>query len=196
MAEMESLDIPVRLTFHNMERSEHLAHQAELQARKLERFKDQIIDVRILLDAAHKGSQSTDFLVKVEVSLRGGTVVGQAEGRPHHALDNQDAYKILREAFDNTLRRLDAHIAKHHKPVKPPRDIDQRRGTVTRIDPERGNGMLETDQGQSLFFHAHAVKGETLADLAPGMVVTYTVAEAVGAYGPEAASVSRVVGGG
>jgi cold shock CspA family protein len=55
--------------------------------------------------------------------------------------------------------------------------------------------MLETQSGQSLFFQDTAVKGETLADLEPGMEVTYVLAAAEGAYGPEAKEVARVVGG-
>lgn len=196
MVKHANLDLPIQITFHNMDRSDHLEYLAREQAQKLARFQDWLIDVRILLDAAHKGSQSTDFLVKVETSLRGSTVVGQSQGRPHHALDNQDAYKILREAFDNTVRRLDAHLGKHHKPAKAPHDGAARRGTVKRVDPDQGTGMLETDQGQSLFFQAGAVKGETITTLAPGMEVTFTIAEAIGAYGPEAESVSRIVGGG
>ena len=39
------------------------------------------------------------------------------------------------------------------------------------------------------------MKGETLADLEPGMEVTYALAQAEGAYGPEAKEVTRIVGG-
>jgi cold shock CspA family protein len=194
MTETDALDIPLEIAFQQMERSEHIEHQVRRQARKLERFRNTLIDARVVVEAAHKGSQSTDMEVKVEVSVPGTMIVGTAHGRPHLAVDNADAYGFIHQAFDHAVRQLDAYIDKHHHPTKAPAGR-RRQGKVTRLDPERGTGILETETGQSLFFQDSAVEGEALSALAVGMTVTYTVAEAEGAYGPEAATVTRVVGG-
>lgn len=194
MANGDAIDMPIEIAFHNMDHSDHIEHQVLRQVKKLERFRDPIVGVRVVVEAAHKGSQSTDLEVKVEVKVPGNLIVGKAHGRPHGAVDNADAYGFIREAVDNTVRRLESYIGKHFEPTKVPAG-ETRQARITRIDSERGTGMLETERGQSLFFDAAAVKGEELKALDVGMTVTYTVAEAQGAYGPEAATVSRVVGG-
>jgi ribosome-associated translation inhibitor RaiA len=196
-AQDEDLQLPLDIAFHGMDSSDHLRHQVLKQARKLERFAKHITGVRVVLEAQHKQTSKSALHVKVEVSVPGKMLVGQKEGRPHESLQHADIYSVITEAFEVAHRRveeyIDKHFDHHHKQQHPA--AGQPRGTVTRVDTERGHGMLETETGQSLFFQDMAVKGGTLADLEPGMEVTYALAEAEGAYGPEAREVTRVVGG-
>ena len=193
----DELQLPLDIAFHGMESSAHIEHQVRRQAKKLERFQDKITHIRVAVESAHKGSVKAQLAVKVEVSIPGKMIVGQREGRPHEAVEHSDVYGVIREAFEVTVRRLEDYAGKHFNPQKAAAgsERDHRRATITRVDTERGHGMLETDSGQSLFFHAAAVKGDDLGALEPGMEVTYSLAEAEGAYGPEAKLVSRVVGG-
>jgi len=196
MADIEDLQIPMDIAFHGMESSDHLRHQVNRQAKKLERFSRYITNVRVVLEADHKQTSKSTLTVKVEASVPGKTIVGQRERRPHESVDHADVYGVITEAFEVAVRRIeeytDKHFNDHHKHHP---HAGARRATITRVDAERGHGMLETETGQSLFFQATAVKGEDLAALQPGMEVTYALAEAEGAYGPEANSVTRVVGG-
>ena len=194
MDTVDAFDIPLEISFHNMDHSDHIEHQVRRQAAKLQRFKNTLVNVRVAVEAAHKGSQSTDMAVKVEAKVPGSLIVGQSSGRPHHAVDNADAYGFIRDAFDNAVRRIESYIGKHFTPPKT-QVGSARQAKITRIDADKRTGMLETETGQSLFFQAEAVKGEDIISLEPGMAVTYTVARAEGAYGPEAASVARVLGG-
>lgn len=196
MAEMQDLEIPLDISFHGMESSDHLRHQVLRQAKKLERFSRYIVSGRVVLEADHKQTSKSQLQVKVELQVPGKTIVGQRERRPHEAVDHADVYGVIAEAFEVTIRRLeeytDKHFNDHHKHHP---HAGARKATITRVDAERGHGMLETETGQSLFFQAAAVKGEDLNALEPGMEVTYALAEAEGAYGPEANSVTRVIGG-
>jgi cold shock CspA family protein len=192
------LRIPVDIAFHGMDSSDHLRHQVLKQANKLDRFQKHITSVRVVLDADHKQTGKATLHCKVEVSVPGAdTIVGQKEDRPHEAVQHADQYSVITGAFEVAARRVEAYIDKHfdHHHKQPHPAAGQARGTITRVDTERGHGMMETETGQSLFFQDTAVKGETLADLEPGMEVTYALAEAEGAYGPEAREVTRVVGG-
>ena len=163
------LRIPVDIAFHGMDSSDHLRQQVLKQANKLDRFQKHITSVRVVLDADHKQTGKATLHCKVEVSVPGAdTLVAQKEDRPHEAVQHADQYSVINEAFEVAVRR---------------------------VESERGHGMMETETGQSLFFQDTAVKGETLADLEPGMEVTYALATAEGAYGPEAREVTRVVGG-
>lgn len=196
MAEMQDLEIPLDISFHGMESSDHLRHQVLRQAKKLERFSRYIVSGRVVLEADHKQTTKSQLQVKVELQVPGKTIVGQRERRPHEAVDHADVYGVIAETFEVTIRRLeeytDKHFNDHHKHHP---HAGARKATITRVDAERGHGMLETETGQSLFFQAAAVKGEDLNALEPGMEVTYALAEAEGAYGPEASSVTRVIGG-
>ncbi len=193
MAETDELDIPLEIAFVGMESSDHLSHQIKKQAKKLERFRDYIIQMRVALEADHKGSQKTEVNVKVEVSVKGNMLVAKRSGRPHRSVDNADFYGILREAFDVATRQVDAYIGKHFHPVKGVAAAT-RPARITRLDRERRTGILETETGQSLFFQESAVSGEPYESLEEGLEVVYTMAAAEGAYGPEAASVTRAVG--
>jgi cold shock CspA family protein len=196
MADTQDLAFPLDIAFHGMASSDHLRHQVMKQARKLERFQRYITSARVVLEAEHKQSSKSTLHVKVEVHVPGKTIVGDRERRPHESVDHADVYGVIAEVFEVTLRRVeeytDKHFNDHHKHHP---HAGARRATITRVDAARGHGMLETETGQSLFFQASAVKGEELHDLAPGMEVSYAVAPAEGAYGPEASSVTRVVGG-
>lgn len=196
MADTHDLDLPMDIAFHGMESSDTLRNQVNRQARKLERFARYITGVRVVLEADHKQTAKSALNVKVEVSVPGKTIVGQRERRPHESVNHADVYGAISEAFEVTARRIeeytDKHFNDHHKHHP---HAGARRATITRVDAERGHGMLETETGQSLFFQAAAVKGEELTTLEPGMEVTYALAQAEGAYGPEASSVTRVVGG-
>ncbi|MDZ7713442.1 MAG: HPF/RaiA family ribosome-associated protein [Rhodovibrio sp.] len=192
------LNIPVDIAFHGMESSDHLRHQVMKQAQKLDRFHKHITSLRVVLDANHKQTDKATLHCKVEVAVPGAdTLVAQKEDRPHEAVNHADQYSVITEAFEIAVRRVESYVDKHfdHHHKQPHPAAGQARGTVTRVDTERGHGMLETQSGQSLFFQDTAVKGETLADLEPGMEVTYALATAEGAYGPEAKEVTRVVGG-
>jgi cold shock CspA family protein len=196
MADAQDLAFPLDIAFHGMESSDHLRHQVMKQAQKLERFKRYITSARVVLEADHKQTSKSSLHVKVEVHVPGKTIVGNRERRPHEAVDHADVYGVIAEAFEVTMRRVeeytDKHFNDHHKHHP---HAGARKATITRVDSGRGHGMLETETGKSLFFQASAVKGEDLSDLQPGMEVTYALAEAEGAYGPEASSVTRVVGG-
>lgn len=196
MADTQDLDLPLEIAFHGMDSSDHLRHQVERQAKKLQRFRNYITSLRVVLEAEHKQTSKSTLNVKVEAHVPGKTLVGQRERRPHESVDHADVYGVITEAFEVAARRVeeytDKHFNDHHK-HHPHAGV--RRATVTRVDAERGHGMLETESGQSVFFQAAAVKGEDLGDLEPGMEVTYALAQAEGAYGSEADSVTRVVGG-
>ncbi|WP_200343114.1 HPF/RaiA family ribosome-associated protein [Rhodovibrio sodomensis] len=192
------LNVPVDIAFHGMESSDHLRHQVIKQARKLDRLRRHITGVRVVLEADHKQTDKATLHCKVEVSVPGAdTLVAQKEDRPHEAVMHADQYSVINEAFEVAVRRVESYVDKHfdHHHKQPHPASGQARGTITRVDTERGHGMLETQGGQSLFFQDTAVKGETLSDLEPGMEVTYALAAAEGAYGPEAKEVTRVVGG-
>lgn len=194
MAQGKNSEFPLEIAFQGMESTDHIQHQVYKQVRKLERFRERVINVRVVLEAAHKGGTKAELAVRVEVALRGKTIVAQEAGRPHESVYRADTYTIIRDAFDTVVRRIDEYISKHYHPTKP--QVNERqRATVAYIDRVRGVGTLETEAGQSLFFHSAAVSGEDIAALEPGMEVTYSLAEAEGAYGPEAQNVSRVVGG-
>lgn len=193
MDETDALDIPLDIAFVGMDSSEHLAHQIRKQAKKLERFRDYIIHVRVALEAEHKGSQKTEVEVKVEVSVKGNLIVTKRSGRPHRSVDNADFYGIVREAFDVTARQVDTYVGKHFHPVKGVATAT-RPARIARLDRERRTGILETETGQSLFFQESAVTGEPFESLEEGLEVVYTMAVAEGAYGPEAATVTRALG--
>lgn len=108
----ENLEIPVEIAFQGMESTDHIQHQVRKQAKKLERFREHIMGVRVVLEAAHKGGTKAELAVRVEVSLKGKTIVGQESGRPHDAVNRADAYGIIRDAFDNAVRRVHEYTSK------------------------------------------------------------------------------------
>jgi len=95
------MNVPVQITYRNMESSAALDEAVRDRAAKLEQFHPRITTCRVLVEqpARHR-QRSIEFVVHVDLKVPGGEIT---VNRDHH----EDVYVALRDAFDTARRKLE-----------------------------------------------------------------------------------------
>ena len=166
-----------------MSRQIHLA--AHLSVADLEQRFGRVTACRVVLKAPG-GHHRTGGLyeVNIRLALPDGREVNVdrtalADER-HSDLDFaiNDAFKRARRQLQDQVRELQGQV-KHHE--GPPI------GTVVQLDPLGEFGLLESSEGQEIYFHRNSVIDGDYSRLVVGSRVTYT--EEMGEKGPQASTV-------
>jgi cold shock CspA family protein/ribosome-associated translation inhibitor RaiA len=147
--------------------------EAEL-ARLQKHHHDPILHARVeIIGTSHHRLGA--FEVHVVVNLPGDTITLVRQG--------DQVMPLVAEAFDVLDRRLRVHAEVVQKEVKTHAGAVEH-GRVVRLFPEDDYGFIESDAGQEVYFHAHALKKGKFSHLAPGTAVKF--AQEAGNQGPQA----------
>jgi cold shock CspA family protein len=179
------MQLPLQITFKNMDSSPAVEARIRQEARRLERFSERISHCRVVVDAPHRRHrQGKIFRVSIDVTLppRHEIAVGR-ERRQHHA--HEEIGTTIRDAFEAAARRIEDHARRFRGDVKsheaPPT------GKITLIAPD--HGFILTADGQEVYFHANAVAGNGFDGLDIGDEVRLVIAEGESAKGWQASTV-------
>jgi ribosomal subunit interface protein len=111
------MQIPLELTFHNMDRSDAVEDKVRERAAKLERAFDRIIGCRVVVEAPHKHNhKGIVYEVRIDISVPGKDIVVNRSGANNHA--HEDVYVAVRDAFSAATRQLEDHARKVRGQVK------------------------------------------------------------------------------
>jgi len=181
------MQLPLQVTFRHMETSEALLADIEEKAAKLDRFSDQIMACRVVVEAPHQHHhQGKLFHVSIDLTVPGGEIVASRSADEHHA--HEDVYVAVRDAFSAVKRQLEDHVRKQKQKVKlhatPPH------GKVLRLFPEEDYGIIGTADGREVYFHRNSVLHGQFDVLEVGSEVRF--AEEAGDEGPQATSVALI----
>lgn len=109
-----------QVVFHNIDQSAALTENVNKRIQKLQRFSNDIIGGRVVLDSPHNNHHKGKvFSVTLEIHTSGKEVIvkqGQHD-KPAH----EDIYVAVRDAFNAAERQLKAN---GKKPRKTPLDVD------------------------------------------------------------------------
>jgi ribosomal subunit interface protein len=178
------------VTFRGMDPSEAIETLVRERAGRLERFRDQIVSCRVVVESPHRHHQhGRIFHVRVDVTTPGGELVVNRDHGDDHS--HEDAYVAVRDAFEALERRLKDYTDKRRGYVKS-HDDSQTIGRIARLNAEEGYGFLGTADGREIYFHENAVKGGAFATLTVGTPVHF--AETEGTEGPQATVVMPIEG--
>ena len=165
------MEIPLRITVHDMPRSEALETRIRQKVAELERFHPRITSCRVTLNEFRKHHhQGRQFEVCVDVRVPGHAEI--VSNRHHH----EDVYVALRDAFASTTRQLEEVIREKRGEVKMHEAPQE--GRVKRIFPEEGIGFVETSDGRELYFSRDNVVHPEFERLEPGAIVRFIEAPA------------------
>ena len=180
------MQIPLQITFRDMEQSDAVEKAVREKAEKMERFAE-IMSCRVVVQMINKHQhKGTLYQVSIDLTVPGGEIVVSRD----HGIDHshEDIYVAIRDSFDAARRQLQDHHRISHQKVKahevPPH------GRVSEISIGEGYGRIETPDGRSIYFHQNSVLNEEFSQLAVGSEVRF--AEEQGEQGPQASSVQRV----
>ena len=111
------MQIPLQISFRNMDPSPAVEERIRKKAAKLERFHDRIIGCTVVVEAPHRHHHKGKlYSVRVDVSVPGKDVVVDRAKPSDHA--HEDVYVAVRDAFNAVTRRLEEQARKMRCSVK------------------------------------------------------------------------------
>jgi ribosome-associated translation inhibitor RaiA len=115
------MDIPLELSFHNLEPSDALKASVEAHVQKLEQLHDHIIGCRVAIEMPHKSQKASGNQPDVHIVVRvpGKEIVVSKElAHAGHKKSATDAYAVLDNAFAVAASRLKEYRRITHGDVK------------------------------------------------------------------------------
>lgn len=184
------MQVPLEISFHNMDRSEAMEARVQTQVARLERITDAIITCRVVFEAAHKHRPGSPLSISIKLGLPGKDIVVKREQRRH--LSKGDAYQVVGVAFDIVERQLEEHLRISRHDVKAHDGPTYAR--IVKLYPDQAYGFIETPVHLNVYFHSDVVDGKAFGKLEVGNDVLYTLAAEEGPMGPQASRVQPVRG--
>lgn len=183
------MDIPLQITFRNMDRSDAVEDRVRELTAKLERFFDHITSCRVMIEALERRHRKGRmFHVRVELGVPGTEIVASRHPREKHA--HEDLHVAIRDAFDAAQRQLEDYARRISGHTKAHGTPDH--GRVTKLFPDQGYGFVTQPDGQEIYFHTNSVLNGGFAALKVGDEVRIVVAEGESAHGSQASTVQPV----
>lgn len=182
------MQLPIQITFRDVERSEAMEAAIREKAEKLDQFYDHIMSCRVVVEPAHKHHhQGNLYHVRIDITVPDDELVVSREPGQDHA--HEDAYVAVRDAFDAARRQLKEYVARRRRRVKtheaPPF------GWISELNPQEGYGRIHTPDGREIYFHRNSVVDGDFDTLTLDHEVRFVEEE--GDQGPQASTV-HVVG--
>jgi len=180
------MTINPQITFRDIDSSPAIEQAIRRRAEDLEKFSDDIIFCRVVLERPHRrGHQGHQYRCCVDLSVRGDDLVAGRNPPGHSAHEDvhvaiRDAFRAARRELQDYARRRRRHIKRHEGPP---------RGRVTRLFQGDGYGFLVAPDGHEVYFHRNSVAGD-FENLSIGAEVHFE--ETSGDQGPQASTVTPV----
>ena len=183
------MQIPLEISYHNMDRSEAVDARVRQRADKLEQFHRGITSCHVAVTAPHHTHRKGNaHHVRIVVRVPGSEIaVSRDPGDPHA---HEDVNVAVRDAFDAMERRLEEHArkrrgeGKHHELVLE--------GEVVGYFADEGYGFIATNDGREVYFSRNAVDGDAFDDLDVGHRVRLMAIDEDAQKGPTAKTVLPV----
>jgi len=184
------MQIPVEITFKEMDRSKAVEDRIRELAAKMERVYDRVVRCDVVVETPHRHqTKGRQFHVRVRLTVPGGEIVVSHDPGMDGA--REDIFVAIRDTFAAAKRQLEDHAQKSlRRGEGAPRSRNgASHGRISFIDVEREWGWIEPDDGRQLYFHRNSVLGG-VDRLAVGDEVRFT--EENGNEGPQASTVDPV----
>ena len=174
------MQIPLQITFREVEHSDALENHIRDKAQKLEQFYSALVGCKVVVDQPGKHQHlGKPFNVRIDLTVPGGEIVVDRQ-------QNEDVYVALRDAFDAARRKLEDYGRRQRREIKAHEPILT--GRVARVIPEEGYGFIAGTNGQEYYFSAANLAHGSLEQLQAGDEVHFL--EDAGSEGLQAKRVS------
>jgi cold shock CspA family protein/ribosome-associated translation inhibitor RaiA len=191
MQSQRIMQIPVEITFRDIEHSDAVEARIRDWVDKLERVYDRITRCEVVIGQPHhRHRKGNSFSITVRLTVPGGEVVSSHDPGPEGA--HEDVYVALRDAFHAAKRQLEDHVrTRLRRDVKVHTGGGQSvHGIVTYLDVEKAWGWIEPEDGRRVYFHRHSVLDGKMDTVQVGDEVRF--AEEAGNEGPQASTVELI----
>lgn len=182
------MQIPLQVTFRDMEPSDAVEARIREKAAKLDHFYDHVMGCRVMVEAPHgHHHQGRLYHVRIDVTVPDGELLVTHE---HHHKDHshEDVYVAIRDAFDTMKRQLEDYARKRRGKVKT--HETPAHGRVESLNAAEDYGRIETPDERLVYFHRNSVLDDAFDKLQVGSEVRFV--EEMGERGPQASTVTLV----
>jgi ribosomal subunit interface protein len=184
------MEIPVQLTFRDIDRSPAIEQYVQTRAAKLAKFSERITGCHVTLEAPHRHHQhGRDYRVRIDMIVPGAELVVGRSRDEHES--HEDLYAAIDGAFDDADRVLEDHVRKQRGDTKT--HEAQHRARVKKLFLDEGYGFLETPEGDEVYFHQNSVLRNGFRKMLVGTEVRFV--DEVGEHGIQASTVVVVAKG-
>jgi cold shock CspA family protein/ribosome-associated translation inhibitor RaiA len=183
------MQIPVEITFRDIEKSDAVEARIRDWVDKLERVYDRITRCEVVIGQPHhRHRKGNPFSITIRLTVPGGEVVSSHDPGPDGA--HEDVYVALRDAFTACRRQLEDHVRKQLRRDVKAHGAERVHGRVTYLDVEKEWGWIEPDDGRRIYFHRNSVLDGKMDSLVLGAEVRFV--EEQGNEGPQASTVEVI----
>ncbi len=179
------MQVPLKISFRNAERSEPVEVAVRERVDKLSQFFHHIISCRVTLEVPNR-TPHYDVLnhrVSIELSVPGDELVVSRE--PNENENFNDIYVTIRDAFDAAEQQLRSYSGRLQETQVTHEDSPY--AIVDKMFLDKGYGFLMTTDGREIYFHENSVSPPGFDKLNKGDTVRFV--EALGDEGPQASLV-------
>ncbi len=184
------MDVPLELSFRNMDSSEAVAERVRERVEKLEQHFGRISSCRVVVEAPHRRQhKGRIYHVRIEIGVPGREhlVVNRDPGQH---LAHEDVFVAVRDAFNAAQRQLKNHARKSAGKVKA--HEAPLHGKVSALHAFEGYGFVTLSDGQEVYFHQNAVLNGGFDKLALGDEVRVAMVEGESEKGPQATTITPI----
>lgn len=165
-----STDTIIQITFHQIEHSDAVESRIREKIAKLEKFSDQIISCRVVVESPHRHHHKGKlYNIKIDLAIPGHEILVNHNSRLDHS--HEDIYVAIRDSFNEAKRQLQQTIKRQRGRVKS-HEVPSH-GKVTEIDSENGRGVIETVDGYFIHFNSNSVFNNAFKQLKTGSEVRF-----------------------
>jgi ribosomal subunit interface protein len=182
------MQVPVKITFHNVDASEALEARINEKIAKLEGRYSGLVGCQVVVESAHHHqTKGRLYSVLVDVTLPGGKLVASS-----HTGKNPEKHDKVFAAMNDAFMAVEKQLEKFKDLVR--RDIKQHEpswlvGVVGALNTKDGFGFIKSPEGGEAYFHRNAVLNGDYELLDVGAKVRYVLSEEGGDNGPQASAV-------
>jgi cold shock CspA family protein len=181
------MQLPLQISFRNMEPSASLESMIRDKASRLDTFASHIMSCRVVVDPPGKHHQhGNQYEVHVDITLPGEEIIATREPSEHVAY--RDVSVAIRDAFDSAARQLEDYVRRTRGDVKS--HVRAPHAKVSKLIPDQEYGFLTTAEGREIYFHRNSVLNDAFDKLEVGTEVAFDEEE--GDRGPQASTVKLV----
>ena len=181
------MDIPLEISFRNMDRSEAVEARVRERAAKLEKLFARLTSCHVVIEAPHRNQRKGMlFHVRIELGVPGrAELIANRSPKNNHT--HEDIYVAIRDALDAARRQLQNHKRKISGTVKTHEVPDH--GRVSRLFAQEDYGFISTTDGPEIYFHRNSVTNDGFDGLEVGSEVRVVSVDGESADGPQATTV-------
>jgi len=180
------MQVPLEITFRDVEKTEELEELIRRKAAKLDRIFGHINSCRVIVEKVQKHQSSGQpYRVRLDIKIPPGheLVVSRDPSKGNLHLD---VAAEIRWAFEAAARQIKELVDRLNGDVKM-HPYQQVQGVIEKIFFNEDAGFIRTIDGREIFFHKNSLLHFPFDQLRVGMGVRFS--EEMGEKGPQATSV-------